>query len=223
MISDRATDCVISPRAQESAELRIEREFGKVVREHPEYGEAMDRVWDMLLKYRIPENRWLTDSLYQEQNDARPRDIDILFYSELVFQLLKGHLFYTGINIACPPRLDSAESLLDELTLATVKTPFAVGFVDGDNGREPVISWREPIVVHSHREGRIHVTQELAPGCAFLSIGYTRAIRTGLNLRDQKVIGRWPHGYNFIYLLSTDLQGLFEGITDLSTWLDDRI
>lgn len=194
-----------------------------MVREHPEYGEAMDRVWDMLLKYRIPENRWLTDSLFQERGDTRPRDVDVLFYSELVFQLLKGHLFYTGIDVACPPRPDSSEKLLNELTLAAIKPPFAIGFVTEKNRREPVLSWHEPIVVHSHREGHIHTTRELPPGCALLSIGYTRAIRTGLSLREQKVLGRWPHGYNFIYLLFTDLQGLFEGITDLSTWLSDRI
>jgi hypothetical protein len=223
MILDMASGDAMKPRAQESVERQIERQFDEVVKEHPEYGEAMDRAWDMLLKYRIPENRWLTDSLFQERGEARPRDVDVLFYSELVFQLLKGHLFYTGINVCCPPRIDSGEKLLNELTLAAIKPPFGIGFVTENNRREAVLSWHEPITVHSHREGHVHATMELPPGRALLSIGYARAIQTGLSLKEKKVLGRWPHGYNFIYLLSTDLQGLFEGITDLSAWLNDRI
>jgi hypothetical protein len=67
------------------------------------------------------------------------------------------------------------------------------------------------------------LTKQLDPGSALLRIGYTRAIMTGLTLKEQKVVARWPYGHGFVYLLYTDLQGLFEGIKDLSRWLGDRI
>jgi hypothetical protein len=194
-----------------------------MVREHPEYGDAMEKAWKLLVKYRVPANRWITDSLFQEQGDRRPRDVDVLFYSELVFQLLKGHLFYTGIDVRCPPLLNPEETLLNEITLAAVEPPFEIGFVTGNGQRQPLIAWHEPVTVHSHREGHAHATRQLEPGCALLTIGYTRAIHTGLSLKEQRVLARWPHSHSFIYLLWTDLEGLFEGITDLSTWLNDRI
>ena len=77
--------------------------------------------------------------------------------------------------------------------------------------------------MHSHREGQAHATKQLDPGSALLVIGYTRAIHTGLSLKEQRILARWPHGHRFIYLLWTDLEDLFEGITDLSTWVNERI
>ena len=74
-----------------------------MVREHPEYGDVVKKAWDILVKYRTPANQWIMDSLFQEQGDKRPRGVDVLFCSELVSQLLKGHLFYTGIDLPCPP------------------------------------------------------------------------------------------------------------------------
>jgi hypothetical protein len=194
-----------------------------MVKEHREYGDAMENAWNLLVKYRAPENRWLTDSLFQEQGDRKPRDVDVLFYSELVFQLLKGHLFYTGIDVGRPPLLNPKEALLNEITLAAVRPPFEIGFGTGNGRRQPSLTWHEPVTVHSHREGRAHATKQLEPGSALLTIGYARAIHTGLSLKEQRVLARWPHGHSFIYLFWTDLQGLFQGITDLSTWLNDRI
>ena len=208
---------------QEATQHEVERRFRKVVREHPEYGDAIEKVWNMLVKYRTPANGWLTDSLLQERGSRRPRDVDVLFYSELVFQLLKGHLFYTGVDVKCPPRTEPQEEFLNELTLAAVKAPFEVNFIYEAGHRQPVLRWSEPVVVHSHREGQAHTIKELAPGYAVLSIGYVRAIYTGLTLKEHRILARWPHGHNFIYLLWTDLQGLFEGITDLSSWLSDRL
>ena len=201
----------------------IERRFRRVVREHPEYGDAMEKAWNLLVKFRIPANRWLTDSLFQKQGSRRPRDVDVLFYSELVFQLLKGHLFYTGIDVRCPPSRNPKEAFLNEITLAAVKPPFAIRFVTGNGQRQPLLTWHEPITVHSHREGQTHATRVLKPGSTLLKVGYTRAIDTGLSLKEQRVVARWPHGHSLIYLLSTDLQGLFLGITDLSTWLSERV
>jgi hypothetical protein len=194
-----------------------------MVAEHPEYGEATEKAWNLLVKYRVPENRWIMDSLFQDQTDEKPDDVDILFYSELVFQLLKGHLFYTGIRLRCPPSFHSGSELLNEITLAAVEPPFDVRFASGNGARRPLLSWRKPVTVHSHREGNVHVTRQLKPGSALLKVGYARAIDNGLVLKEQKVLARWPHGHSFIYLLFTDLEGLFEGITDLSTWLNDRI
>ena len=207
----------------EAAQRDVERRFRRVVREHPEYGDAMEKVWNMLVKYRTPANGWLTDSLLQEPEGRRPSDVDVLFYSELVFQLLKGHLFYTGVDVRCPPSTEPPEEFLDELTLAAVKPPFEVDFLSENGHRQPILRWSKPVIVHSHREGQAHATKELTPGYALLSIGYTRAIYTGLALKEHRILARWPHGHNFIYLLWTDLQGLFEGITDLSTWLSDRL
>jgi hypothetical protein len=201
----------------------MERRFRRMVRERPEYGEAMEKAWSLLVKYRVPANRWITDSLFQERGDRRPRDIDVLFYSELVFQLLKGHLFYTGIDVRCPPSQNPKEAFLNEITLAAVAPPFGIGFVTGSGQRQALLTWHEPVTVHSHREGQAHATRELEPGSALLTIGYTRAIHTGLSLKEQRVLARWPYGHRFIYLLWTDLEGLFQGITDLSTWLNDRI
>jgi hypothetical protein len=79
------------------------------------------------------------------------------------------------------------------------------------------------VTVHSHRAGKSHLTKQLEPGSALLQIGCTRAITTGLALKEHKVIARWPHGHTFVYLLYTDLQGLFQGITDPSQWLNSRI
>ncbi len=193
-----------------------------MVRRHPEYADAMETVWEMLLRYRIPANRWITDSLFQEEGDRRPRDVDVLFYSELVVQLLKGHLFYTGIDVSCPPSKDPKEGLLNELTLAAVNPPFEVRFVGKNGERQPLLTWHEPLIVHSHREGRTHATRRLEPGSALLTVGYTRAIHTGLSLKEGKVLARWPYGHRFIYLLWTDAEGLFEGVTDLSAWLKER-
>jgi hypothetical protein len=201
----------------------IERRLKRTLREHPEYGDALEKAWDLLVKYRIPENRWIMDSLFQETGDGRPRDVDVLFYSELVFQLLKGHLFYTGIDVRCPPSPNPKEELLNELTLATVEPPFGISFTNGNHQRQASLLWHEPVTVHSHRAGRAHATKRLEPGCALLTVGYTRAIHTGLSLKEQRVLARWPHGHSFIYLLWTDQEDLFEGITDLSTWLNDRI
>ena len=223
MVVNKIADFGVRLLPPESAERQIERRFRKVIREHPEYGDAMDKVWSMLVKYRIPANRWLTDSLFQERTDGRPRDVDVLFYSELVFQLLKGHLFYTGVDVGCPPTLDPKEEFLNELTLAGIKPPFGISYLTKNGRREPWLTWRDPVIVHSHREGQAHATKELPPGSALLTIGYTRAINTGLTLREHRALSRWPHGHSFIYLLWTDVEGLFEGITDLSTWLNDRI
>src|SRR5512142_3236373 len=122
-------------------EKPIERRLGKMVRKHPEYADAMETVWEMLVRYRIPANRWITDSLFQEEGDRRPGDVDVLFYSELVFQLLQGHLFYTGIKVSCPPSKDSKEGLLNELTLAAVDLPFEVRFVGRNGERQPIFTW----------------------------------------------------------------------------------
>ena len=142
----------------------IERRFRRMVREHREYGDAMENAWNLLVKYRAPENRWLTDSLFQEQGDRKPRDVDVLFYSELVFQLLKGHLFYTGIDVGRPPLLNPKEALLNEIALAAVKPPFEICFVTGNGRRQPSLTWHEPVTVHSHREGHAHATRQLEPG-----------------------------------------------------------
>ncbi len=201
----------------------IERRFRGMVRERPEYGDAMEKAWNLLVRYRIPANRWITDSLFQERGDRRPRDVDVLFYSELVFQLLKGHLFYTGIDVCSPPSQNPKEAFLNEITLAGAEPPFEIDFVTENAQRQPMITWRDPVTVHSHREGGAHATRQLEPGSALLTVGYTRAIHTGLSLKEQGVLARWPYSHRFIYLFWTDVEGLFEGITDLSTWLNDRI
>jgi hypothetical protein len=201
----------------------IESRFRRMGRKHPECAAAMEKAWSFLAKYRIPANRWITDSLFQEKGDRRPRDIDILFYSELVFQLLNTHLFYTGIDVLCPPSMNPNEELLNEITLAAVEPPFEINFATGNGQRHQFLTWHEPVTMHSHREGKAHATRELEPGRALLTLGYTRAIHTGLSLKEQRVLARWPQGHSFIYLLWTDLEGLFEGIMDPWTWLNDRI
>ena len=202
---------------------RIERRFKKMDREHPEYGDAVKKAWDLLARHRIPANQWLTDTLFQERGEHRPRDVDMLFYSELVSQLLKGHLFYTGIDVHCPPIINPKENLLNEITLAAVASPFEIGFEKGNGQRQPLLTWHEPVTVHSHREGLDDVTRQVEPGSALLTVGYTRAIHTGLTLKEHRVLARWPLGHRFIYVLWTDLEGLFEGMTDLPAWLNERI
>ncbi|OPY68956.1 MAG: hypothetical protein A4E57_01479 [Syntrophorhabdaceae bacterium PtaU1.Bin034] len=201
----------------------IELQFEKMVTEHPEYCRAIERAWDILVACRTPENKWLMDCFFQEQGDRRPGCLDVLFCSELVFQLLRGHLYYTGIDVKRPPVQNREEKLLDEITLAAVGAPFNVRFADSNGFRHAFLEWYNPVTVHWHREGRDHVVKQVEPGSAYLDIGYTRAITTGLALKEHRVLARWPLGHNFIYLIYTDLKGLFEGITDLSHWLDDRI
>lgn len=201
----------------------VERRLERMVEKHAEYREAVTRVWEVLAKYRVPENKWLTDSLFQEQEDRKPRDIDLLFYSELMFQLLRGHLFYTGIDVRCPPAEKPEDALLNEITLAAVEPPFEFVFANGNGMRQPMLAWHEPVIVHSHRKGLADTTRQLKPGRTLLTIGHIRASDTGLALNERGSIARWPFGHSFVYLLWTDLPGLFDGISDLSDWFDERL
>jgi hypothetical protein len=209
----------MSPRVQET----VERAFEKAGQEHPEYCEALEKAWDLLAIYRTQENRWLLDSLFQEDGDRRPECVDMAFSSELVFQLMKGRLYYVGVDIRRPPVEGPAERLLNEITLATIGAPFKVEFMKVDGERRGQLSWDKPVTVHCHRAGGTHLTRQLEPGSACLEIGYTRAVTTGLVLKERGLLARWPHGHSFVYLLYTDLKGLFEGIADPSRWLSDRI
>ncbi len=201
----------------------IEQEWDKAVREHPEYREALKKAWHLLVVCRKPENQWITDCIFQDPDNRPLRYIDVLFYSELIFQLIRGHVYYIGVEVKHPPVTKPEESFLDELTLAAVEAPFTTQFERVNGGKTAALRWDKPVLVHNHRAGKSHLTKELAPGSAPLHIGYVRAIETGLSLKDHKIIARWPHGHNFIYLLHTDLQGLFQGITDPSQWLNSRI
>ena len=201
----------------------IEEEWEKAVRQHPEYREALKKAWHLLVVCRKPENQWITDCIFQERDDRPLRYIDILFYSELIFQLIRGHVYYIGIEVKHPPVTNPDEGILNEITLAAVEAPFVVEFRKTEGQTIATLRWTKPVTVHSHRAGKSHLTKQLEPGSALLQIGYTRAITTGLALREHKIIARWPHGHTFVYLLYTDLQGLFQGITDPSQWLNSRI
>jgi hypothetical protein len=209
----------MGPRLQEN----VERAFMNAGREHPEYCEALEKAWDLLATYRTQDNRWLLDALFQEDGNRRPECVDMAFSSELVFQLMKGHLFYVGVDVKHPPVENPAQKLLNEITLATIGPPFKVEFtkVDGENRGQ--LSWDKPVTVHCHRLGGTHLTTELKPGSARLEIGYIRAVTTGLALKQRGLLARWPHGHSFVYLLYTDLKRLFEGIADPSRWLSDRV
>jgi hypothetical protein len=201
-------------------QIPIERRFRRMVRAHPEYSDAVERVWQVLDRYRIPANQWITDCLFQRQGRRRPQKVDVLFYSELMFQLLKGHLYYTGIFVGCPPKENPKEKILNELTLAAMESPFSVDFVWEDGVRQALLRWQEPVMVHCHRVGEVHSTRLLEPGVAQLETGYARAIETGLALRERKQLARWPNGHRFVYLLCTDEDEFFEGLVDMSQWLD---
>ena len=103
------------------------------------------------------------------------------------------------------------------------RLPLKSGLKRGNGHRQSLLTWHEPVTLHSHREGRDDVTRQVEPGSALLVVGYTRAIHTGLSLKEHRVLARWPLGHRFIYILWTDLEGLFEGMADLRTWLNDRI
>jgi hypothetical protein len=210
---------------QEKPQLQstIEEEWEKAVRQHPEYREALKKAWHLLVVCRKPENQWITDCIFQERDDRPLRYIDVLFYSELIFQLIRGHLYYIGIEVKKPPVTNPEEKILDEITLAALESPFVVEFQKTEGKAIATLLWNKPVTVHSHRAGKSHLTKQLEPGSALLQIGCTRAITTGLALKEHKVIARWPHGHTFVYLLYTDLQGLFQGITDPSQWLNSRI
>jgi hypothetical protein len=201
----------------------IEREWEKAVRQHPEYRDALKKAWHLLVVCRKPENQWITDCIFQDAENRPLRHIDVLFYSELIFQLIRGHLYYIGIQVKSPPVTNPEEGILDEITLAGVEAPFAVDFEKADGRKVATLRWGKPVTVHNHRAGKSHLTNQLAPGSALLQIGYTRAIATGLVLKEHRIVARWPHGHNFVYLLYTDLQGLFQGIADPSQWLNSRI
>ena len=214
-----------SETLQEKPQLQstIEEEWEKAVRQHPEYREALKKAWQLLVVCRKPENQWITDCIFQERDKRPLRYIDVLFYSELIFQLIRGHLYYIGIEVKNPPVTNPEEGILDEITLAAVDAPFVVEFRKTNGQTIATLQWNKPVTVHSHRAGKSHLTTKLEPGSALLQIGYTRAITTGLTLKEHRIIARWPHGHTCMYLLYTDLQGLFQGITDPSQWLNSRI
>lgn len=164
----------------------------------------------------LSQKRRLRSSCKTLQDNCWPCDR----HEELVFQLLAEHLFYTGIDVGRPPSPNPNEELLNEITLAAIEPPFGIGFATGNGQRQQLLTWNEPVTVHPHREGRAHALRQLEPGSALLTVGYTRAIHTGLCLKEQRILARWPQGHSFIYLLWTDLEGLFQGITDPSTWLN---
>jgi hypothetical protein len=210
-------------QAEPQLQSAIEREWDKAVQQHPEYREALKKAWHLLVVCRKPENQWITDCIFQDPDKRPLRYIDVLFYSELIFQLIRGHLYYIGIEVKRPPVTNPEEGILDEITLAAVEAPFAADFEKADGQKIVTLRWGKPVTVHSHRAGKSHLTTQLPPGSALLQIGYTRAIATGLGLKEHQVVARWPHGHKFVYLLYTDLQGLFQGITDPSQWLNSRI
>ncbi len=209
----------IEPQLQST----VEQEWEKAVRQHPEYREALKKAWHLLVVCRKPENQWITDCIFQERDKRPLRYIDVLFYSELIFQLIRGHVYYIGIDVKRPPVVSPEEAILDEITLAALESPFVAEFQKTDGQATAALRWSKPVTVHNHRAGKSHLTKDLEPGSALLQIGYTRAITTGLALKEHKIIARWPHGHSFMYLLHTDLQGLFQGITDPSQWLNSRI
>ncbi len=212
-----------TPQLKPQLQSTIEQEWEKAVRQHPEYREALKKAWHLLVVCRKPENQWITDCIFQEQDKRPLRYIDVLFYSELIFQLIRGHVYYIGIEVKRPPVANPEEGILDEITLAAVEAPFVAEFRKTDGQKTVALRWTKPVMVHNHRAGKSHLTRELEPGSALLQIGYTRAITTGLTLKEYRIVARWPHGHNFVYLLHTDLQGLFQGITDPSQWLNSRI
>jgi hypothetical protein len=201
----------------------VEQEWEKAVQQHPEYRDALKKAWHLLVVCRKPENQWITDCIFQEQDKRPLRYIDVLFYSELIFQLIRGHVYYIGIEVKRPPVTNPEERILDEITLAAVEAPFVADFGRTDGRVAATLRWSKPVTVHNHRAGKSHLTKQLDPASALLQIGYTRAITTGLALKEHRIVARWPHGHTFVYLLHTDLQGLFEGITDPSQWLNSRI
>ena len=201
----------------------VERNFKQAGRQHPEYCEALEKAWDLLATYRTPENSWLLDSLFQENGEKKPECVDMAFSSELVFQLMRGRLYYLGIDVKRAPVEGPTEALLNEMTLSAIGAPFSVEFRNIDGQRRSLLMWDKPVIVHSHRAGGAHQTRQIEPSSAFLEIGYARAVTTGLALREDRFVARWPHGHSFVYLLHTDMHGLFEGITDPSRWLSDRI
>ena len=85
-----------------------------------------------------------------------------------------------------------------------------------------MLTWHEPVTVHSHREGRTTRRGSLNRGSRRLRRPY-KGDPYGPFPQRAEGLARWPHGHSFIYLLWTDLEGLFEGVADLSTWLNDRI
>jgi hypothetical protein len=214
-----------SETLQEKPQLQstIEEEWEKAVRQHPEYREALKKAWQLLVVCRKPENQWITDCIFQERDKRPLRYIDVLFYSELIFQLIRGHLYYIGIEVKRPPVTNPEEGILDEITLAALEAPFVVEFAKTEGQAVATLRWSKPVMIHNHRAGKSHLTRQLEAGSALLQIGYTRAITTGLALKEHKIIARWPHDHTFVYLLFTDLQGLFQGITDPSQWLNSRI
>lgn len=207
------------PKTSRLLQESLERDFKK----HPEYCDALEKAWDLLATYRTPENSWLLDSLFQSSGEEKPERVDMAFSSELVFHLMRGRLYYLGIDVKQPPVEGPGGEILNEMTLSAIGAPFSVEFRKIGDQRHAVLTWDKQVTVHSHRAGGAHLAREIEPGWAFLQIGYARALSTGLALRENRRLARWPHGHTFMYLLYTDIKGMFKGITDPTRWLNDRI
>jgi hypothetical protein len=201
----------------------VERDFERAGRTPPEYCEALEKAWDLLSAYRTSENDWLLDSLFQWPGDGRPRRVDIAFLSELVFQLMKGHLYYLGIDVGRVPAEDPAKGILDQITLSAIGAPFSVEFSRINDQRCAVLTWNKPVTVHSHLTEGVHHTKKVGSGRAVLQIGYTRALNTGIALWQSRCLARWPRGHHFVYLFYTDVRGIFDGINDPARWLSDKM
>ena len=157
-MSERET-IQVKPQLQSA----IEEEWEKAVRQHPEYREALKKAWHLLVVCRKPENQWITDCIFQERDDRPLRYIDILFYSELIFQLIRGHVYYIGIEVKNPPVTNPDEGILNEITLAAVEAPFVVDFRKTEGRAVAMLRWNKPVTVHSHRAGKSHLTKQLEP------------------------------------------------------------
>ena len=124
-------------QAEPQLQSTVEQEWEKAVRQHPEYRDALKKAWHLLVVCRKPENQWITDCIFQERDNRPLRYIDVLFYSELIFQLIRGHLYYIGIEVKRPPVTNPDEGILDEITLAAVEAPFAADFGRRTAGGSP--------------------------------------------------------------------------------------
>ena len=180
---------------QPQLQSTVEEEWEKTVRQHPEYREALKKAWHLLVVCRKPENQWITDCIFQERDNRPLRYIDVLFYSELIFQLIRGHLYYIGIEVKNPPVTNPEEGILDEITLAAVEAPFVVEFRKTNGQTIATLRWNKPVTVHSHRAGNLTSRRPRAgvrPSSDRLHQGHhDRPHPQGV--QDYCALAPWPH------------------------------
>jgi hypothetical protein len=179
----------------------IEQEFENALVMHPEYNDLIDVVLDSLRIYEGPDKEWFRDALFQGSENDLSR-IDVHFYAKLIGAQCRNRLWWGTIDMRTLPVEAQKESLLNELSLADLPSPFSVEYLKINGERQAYLEWKEPIILENgYTQPFLNRTKEIRPDSAILTVGHTRALTTYLVLEETKFIARWPYGHRSLFLI----------------------